>query len=178
MKSARGVLPAVRAAGFVLLAAAAVYQFWVWTPDSSAGGAIDGEVIEAETFGFLTQAANQAYDENEESTYDDSAPKQTVRNGWLANDLQQVELRQNAELLRAAEVASANQAAMIELESDSAHRMATVLLVGVIALIWHGLTLPWAFNRRLPAPEADRRSDLPPPPPGHRGASAPPHPAS
>lgn len=174
MKQARSlVLPAIRVIGFLALAGMAVWEFSVWTPDGADTAAIDGVVVETDSYEGLTETAIDDYDANDKSTYDDSAPKQTVRNGWLANDLQKVELLQNSELLQAAEVTTANQVAMLELQSDSGHRIATVLLLGVLAVIWHGLTLPWAARKRRAAPD-DRRDDLPPPPTGHSGAAAPP----
>jgi hypothetical protein len=168
-----GVKHAVRIAVFAVLAVTAVVQFYAWTPDGVSGDELEATASATKSQESALEAAVAADIVNKSGT--DSAPQQSVANGWFTNDLLQVAADQNEEVLAAMDTMTTNQVAMFEAQSDSFNRIATVLLLGVLALIWHGATLSWAAGRRerktkmrFTAPD-----DLPDPPAGWQGTPPP-----
>ncbi len=161
---------AVRIAGFALLALLALNNFYAWTPDNDSGGAVDSTEFDSATYSELLSAAAADNEVNADNT--DSAPQQQVANGWYTNDLLNTMTLHNIEAL---DTITANQTAQVDLASDSGHRIATLLLLGVLAVVWHGATLSFAPTRRERG-AAFTVTNLPPPPPNVAGRPSPPAP--
>lgn len=136
----RRVGPAVRALGFVALAVFAVAQFYAWQPDGPGGEPLRAEPSESLSQAGAISAALAGGELNESSA--DSAPQQQVVNGWVARDLLAAIGRQNEEAAAARDTSTRNQAAQFEVQSDSFDRLSALGLATVLAIAWHGLTLP------------------------------------
>lgn len=124
---------AIRAAGFISLAVIAIALYVVLAP------AVGVDTVPvASQYESLVAAAVSDYELNNFSA--DSAPKQQVVNGWLAKDLLTIIAKEQADLIRA-------QGGLVDALGTLKtypfdERIPALLVVGVIALAWNGLTAP------------------------------------
>ena len=172
----------MRHVGFAVIGLLAILLFVQNEPDGARHAAEGAEQATLEGFESDISSALSEASLNEISA--DSAPQQSVVNGWVARDLLEVLGRQNRELLSGVEVLSANQVAAdgraqdaTELSSDGSRQIAVMVLLGVLALCWHGATA----QLRWPQRAAEVQGSTSPvsgsvggPPPFRPGAQPPP----
>lgn len=114
-------LRVVRIMGFVVLAVAAVVVTLVMAP----------EPVEAPDTDRFDRLIDQALDDNRANdARTDTAPQQQVVNGWVARDLLTIMAQQQTEQLATASTSASDE------------RVPYLLLVAVLAIVWHGATQP------------------------------------
>lgn len=127
----------LRTAGFALLAIAAAAVMFAMAPD----------IPEADT-GRFDRLTNQALeDEEANQARTQGAPQQQVVNGWVNRDLLTVISRQMSAQIEATQATSADQ------------RLPALLLILVLAVCWHGATLPTAGPAVPASPSPRPRRD-------------------
>ena len=92
-------------------------------------------------------------DDNANNLRAEGAPQQTVVNGWTAKDLLTIIARQNGDLMRL---------------SSSDERIPALLLIGVLAVCWSGMTAMVGAPKAVAAP-APVPAQVPPAWPGNVG---------
>lgn len=124
---------AIRGAGYLVLAIAAVSVFVVLKPNVEAN---TPSLPSATTYKSLISTAMSDYDGNNSNT--ESAPQQQVVNGWVARDLLLIIAKENADILRAQGAVVDATGALQTAPFDE--RVPALLLLGVLAVCWTGLT--------------------------------------
>jgi len=138
---------AVRAAGYLVLAIAAVAVFIVLKPVVTTSVP---SLPSATTYESLISTAlsdNSVNDANAES-----APQQQVVNGWVARDLLMIIAKENADIFKAQGAVVDVTGALQTTPFDE--RIPALLLIGVFALCWTGLSARQAVPVVAAAPAA------------------------
>jgi hypothetical protein len=117
----------VRAAVFVVLALAAVLAFFLFQPKEPKDRA--AEIVAA----LVTDAAN--------AKSSSSAPQQQVVNGWTARDLLEIEANLANDQAQSA--------------GDHTKQIAALLLIGVLAICWNGLSSDFGWADRKKSSPSD-----------------------
>lgn len=126
---------AIRAAGYLVLVIAAVAVFIVLKPKVEVS---TPSLPSATTYESLIATALS--DNSSNDLIADSAPKQQVVNGWVARDLLVIVAKENADILRAQGAVVDATGALQTAPFDD--RVPALLLIGVIALCWTGISAP------------------------------------
>lgn len=135
----------IRVLGFVLLGLAAVGA-WV--------GLAPRVVFDQPNLPSATQyetlISKALADDATNNLLTSGAPQQTVVNGWTAKDLLTIIAKEQADLLRA-------QGAIVESNGNLTtqpfdERIPALLLIGVLAICWAGVSGPRLRSLELPAP--------------------------
>jgi hypothetical protein len=153
----------IRLAGFVALIVAAVLVWLLMEPDDIS---VSAELSESGTefisdqvdYASAVSSVLAAGEANEELA--DSAPQQTVVNGWVARDLLAVQSQQLTDIISGQAVLAGNQGAQSEQLAEFAQlfaegenqrddRIPLLLVLTVGAVAWHGLTTAGSSRRFL-----------------------------
>jgi hypothetical protein len=122
-----------------LLAVAAVSVWFLMAPDTADTIHIFDPT--SRDYSDLVGTALDSFDANEALA--DSAPQQQVVNGWVARDLLTILAYQNLDLLNAVgalgDQNAAESASGVAVRDD---RIPALLLLGVLAVVWIGITNP------------------------------------
>jgi hypothetical protein len=134
-RSAVFSIPVVRRVGFSILAVLAIIVWFSLAPSKAKSVAQYERAIAAASSDFETNNGTA-----------DSAPQQSVVNGWFSRDIQTIMAEQNNDLLR----------------TSSDRRVPALLLLGLLAFCLHCLTLPGqastvASQPSPPGPQPDAR---------------------
>ena len=124
---------AVRAAGYLVLAIAAVAVFIALKPVITTSVPTLPSATTYESLISTALSDNSANDANA-----DSAPKQQVVNGWVARDLLTIIAKEDADILKAQGAVVDATGALQTTPFDE--RVPAILLIGVLALCWTGLS--------------------------------------
>lgn len=124
---------AVRTAGYLVLAVAAVAVFIVLKPVVTTSVPT---LPSATTYESLISTALSDNTANDARA--DSAPKQQVVNGWVARDLLTIIAKEDADILKAQGAVVDATGALQTTPFDE--RIPALLLIGVLALCWTGLS--------------------------------------
>jgi hypothetical protein len=127
----------VRLAGYLVLAVAAVAVFVVLRPKIDT---ITPTLPTATSYESLITSALDADTANNLRT--EGAPQQQVVNGWTAKDLLTIIAKENIDILKAQGAVVDATGALNTTPFDE--RIPALLLVGVLALCWTGLSMPTA----------------------------------
>jgi hypothetical protein len=138
---------AARAAGYLVLAIAAVAVFLVLKPVITTSVPTLPSATTYESLISTALSDNAANDANA-----DSAPKQQVVNGWVARDLLMIIAKENADILKAQGAVVDATGALQTTPFDE--RIPALLLIGVLALCWTGLSARQAPPVVVAAPAA------------------------
>jgi len=117
----------------VVLTVAAAATFVVLKPEVETASPT---LPTATTYESLITTALSDYRSNDALA--DSAPKQQVTNGWVARDLLMIIAKENADILKAQGAVVDATGALQTTPFDE--RIPALLLIGVFALCWTGLT--------------------------------------
>ena len=109
---------------FVALAPVAVVSNYAFSADTDYESLISQALADDRTNNLITTGA----------------PQQTVVNGWTARDLLTIVAKENADILRA-QGAAVDATGRLQTQPFD-QRVPALLLVGVLAICWHGLTAP------------------------------------
>ena len=125
----------IRYLGFVALIAAAVAVWVVLAPKVST----KTPTLPSGT-DYVTLIKQALSDSDTNNLTANSAPQQQVVNGWVAKDLLTIIAKQNVDILQ-------SQGAVVDATGNLSttpfdERIPALLLVGVVALCWMGLTAP------------------------------------
>ena len=126
---------AIRYLGFAILIAAAVGVWVGLAPRVSTTTPTLPSGTRYET--LITQALSD-FDTNNASAL--GAPQQSVVNGWIARDLLTIIAKENVDILQAQGAAVDAAGNLSSTPFDE--RIPALLLVGVLAICWLGLTVP------------------------------------
>lgn len=127
----------VRLAGYVVLAVAAVAVFVVLRPKLDT---TTPTLPSATSYESLISAALDADAANNLRT--EGAPQQQVVNGWTAKDLLTIIAKENIDILKAQGAVVDATGALNTTPFDE--RIPALLLIGVLALCWTGMSLSGA----------------------------------
>ena len=127
--------PVIRVIGFMVLAASAVAVFLVLAPKTPT---VLPSLPSATRYESLITDALAADKSNNLLTA--GAPQQQVVNGWTARDLLTIIAKQNIDLLAA-------QGAVVQANGNLTttpfdERLPALVLIGVIAICWSGVSVP------------------------------------
>ena len=125
----------IRIAGFLMVVAAAVAVFIVLAPKHVTDTATLPSATQYET--LISQALA---DDTSNNLRTSGAPQQTVVNGWTAKDLLTIIAKENADLLKAQGAVVDASGALQTNPFDE--RIPALLLIGVIAVAWAGVSAP------------------------------------
>lgn len=98
---------------------------------------VDESALDADYGTFQTAIATALSDYEANDALTDSAPQQQVVNGWIARDLLTIAVEQNEAI---GDVVTASHAVQVAQATDP--RPALLLMLGVLAIVWLGVTLP------------------------------------
>lgn len=120
----------IRIIGFALIAIAAIVVLAITSSGTGTpSGLGSGPAVQTDVSGALS-----SWQANENVA--SSAPQQSVVGGWAAKDL--------LGAIGRAQAAELDNAVLLsDSSSKSNDRIAILALIAVIALCWHGATLPW-----------------------------------
>lgn len=124
----------VRNAGFLLLAVAAVAVFVVLRPKIDT---VTPTLPSSTSYESLISSALAADTANNLRT--EGAPQQQVVNGWTAKDLLTIIAKENIDILKAQGAVVDATGALNTTPFDE--RIPVLLLIGVLALCWTGLSI-------------------------------------
>lgn len=131
------LLGPVRPVGFLIIAVAAAAAWVVLAPTTAEDAPTLPSATQYETL------ISQALDDNSANdARTESAPQQQVVNGWVARDLLTIIAKQNADLLRASGAIVESNGVLRTNPFDE--RVPALLGLGILALVWDGLTRPTA----------------------------------
>ena len=138
---------AVRLAGFAVLAVAAVVAWVVLAPKLATDVPTLPSATQYET---LIADALSAHELNNASAA--GAPQQQVVNGWTARDLLTIIAKENVDILRA-------QGAVVDVTGTLRttpfdERVPALLLIGVLAVCWAGVSTPRSVSSMVSVPPA------------------------
>ncbi len=146
----------IRVVGFVVLSAAAVHQFISLDPGAD-GDLVDPGPPEVAASTFEAQLEDAESDNDLNQVLTDSAPQQSVANGWYTNDLLAVGGLQTDHLIEITGAMAETTSIALEFDAEAAAREATstrrltsLLLIGVLTVAWHGATISFPRLRRSP----------------------------
>lgn len=129
----------VRNAGFVLLALAAVVVFVLLRPKIDT---VTPTLPSSTSYESLISGALDADTANNLGTQ--GAPQQQVVNGWTAKDLLTIIAKENIDILKAQGAVVDATGALNTTPFDE--RIPALLLIGVLALCWTGLSMSAAVT--------------------------------
>jgi len=127
--------PAVRWLGFVVLGSAAIGAFLYFSPKIVASSYKLPSTAQYES--LISTALS---DDAANNLRAQGAPQQAVVNGWTARDLLTIVAKENADVLRA-------QGAVVDATGNLQtqpfdQRIPALLLIGVLAICWLGISAP------------------------------------
>jgi hypothetical protein len=137
----------IRYAGYLVLAVAAGAVFVVLRPKIDT---ITPTLPTATSYESLITSALDADTANNLRT--EGAPQQQVVNGWTAKDLLTIIAKENIDILKAQGAVVDATGALNTTPFDE--RIPALLLIGVLALCWTGLSMPAASASASPATSA------------------------
>ena len=127
----------IRYAGYLVLAVAAVAVFVVLRPRIDT---VTPTLPSATSYESLITSALAADAANNLRT--EGAPQQQVVNGWTAKDLLTIIAKENIDILKAQGAVVDATGALNTTPFDE--RIPALLLIGVLALCWTGISIPGA----------------------------------
>lgn len=123
----------IRIGGFAILALAALGAWAALAPAQTPSAP---SLPSAATYDSLIAEALSTNELNDALA--DSAPQQSVVNGWVARDLLAIMAKENADLLRAQGAVFGPDGVLQSQPFDE--RVPALLLIGVLAIVWDGVT--------------------------------------
>lgn len=135
----------IRLLGFAVLGVAAAAAFVYFTPTI-----VVSEYAIPSASGYESLISTALADDASNNLLAQGAPQQSVVNGWTARDLLTIIAKQNADLLRA-------QGAVVDVTGGLQtqpfdQRVPALLLIGILAVCWLGISAPRSISARLAVP--------------------------